>query len=124
MTLERALLISFLGNYLINNVAAPLAAFVPSDSGAITPQYIAFIAFAGVIVAAVTWWYLVSAKTDIIVSSGLFGIVGFAVSIATSLITGISGVLVQTASISTLLNVLTNFLDFVWNWSTLVLLGY
>ena len=42
----------------------------------------------------------------------------------TAFVSGISGVLTQTGSVSQLITVLPNFWPFLWNWSTLALLGY
>lgn len=123
MKIERAILITFLGNYLINNVVAAIAAFVPAGTGVLTAQYITFVVLALILVAIVTWWYFKAAPASFM--SGLwFGILGFVVSIIVAFITGVSGVLVQTASFSTLWSVLPNFGPFLWSWSTLVLLGY
>jgi hypothetical protein len=122
MKLERAILIAFLGNYLVNNVVAAIAAFVPAGtSGSIlTAQYITFIVLAALLVALMTWWY----KPTTMMQGLMFGVLGFVVSIAAAFITGVSGVLIQTASFSTLVSVLPNFGPFLWSWSTLVLLGY
>lgn len=123
MKLERAILIAFLGNYLVNNVIAAIAAFVPAGTGVLTTQYITFVVLAAVLIAIMTWWYMKAAPRGFM--AGLwFGILGFVVSIAVAFITGVSGVLVQTASFSTLWSVLPNFGPFLWSWSTLVLLGY
>lgn len=125
MKIERAILIAFLGNYLVNNVIAAIAAFVPAGQGSqwTSPQYWAFIVLAAVLVAIMSWWYFKMAPGSLM--AGLwFGILGFVVSIAVAFITGVSGVLVQTASFSTLMNVLPNFGPFIWSLQTLVLLGY
>jgi hypothetical protein len=123
MKIERAILIAFLGNYLVNNVIAAIAAFVPAGTGTITAQYITFVILAAVLIAIMAWWYFKMAPRGFM--PGLwFGILGFVVSIVVAFITGVSGVLVQTASFSTLWSVLPNFGPFLWSWSTLVLLGY
>ncbi|HUO50323.1 MAG TPA: hypothetical protein VMU25_02040 [Candidatus Paceibacterota bacterium] len=124
MKFERAILIAFLGNYLVNNVVAAIAAFVPTGASTWTsPQYYVFIVLAAILVGLVTWWYMKMAPRTTM--AGLyFGITGFVVSIAVAFITGISGVLIQTASISTLIGVLPNFGPFLFSVSTLVLLGY
>ncbi len=135
MKLERAILLTFLGNYLINNVVAAIAAFFPatpaSTSGnASWPwppsvQMIAFVLIAAVLVALLAWWYLKTFSSNMTMKAGLvFGITGFIVSIATAFITGVSGVLIQTTSFSTLMKVLPNFGPFLTSESTLYLLIY
>ena len=123
MKIERAILIAFLGNYLVNNIIAAIAAFVPAGSGTITVQYVTFVVLAAILIGVMTWWYFKAAPASLM--SGLwFGVLGFVVSIVVAFITGVSGVLVQTASFSTLWSVLPNFGPFLLSWSTLVLLGY
>ncbi len=125
MKIERAILIAFLGNYLVNNVIAAIAAFVPAGTGTITAQYITFVGLAAILIIIMTWWYLKAVSSSAVFMSGLwFGVIGFITSIVVAFITGVSGVLVQTASFSTLWSVLPNFGPFLWSWSTLVLLGY
>jgi hypothetical protein len=125
MKIERAILIAFLGNYLVNNVVAAIAAFVPAGTGTITAQYVTFVILAAILIAIMTWWYLKMVSASWALKAGLwFGVIGFVVSILVAFITGVSGVLVQTASFSTLWSVLPNFGPFIWSWSTLVLLGY
>lgn len=120
MKIERAILVAFLGNYLVNNVAAALAAFVPAGTGAVTAQYVTFVVLAAITVGIMYWWYGASDLKE----GALFGVVGFLTAIVTAFITGVSGVLIQTASFSTLVSVLPNFWPFLASWSTLVLLGY
>src|ERR1700722_8185898 len=123
MKLERAILIAFLGNYLVNNVVAAIAAFIPAGTGVLTAQYITFVVLSAILIAIMTKWYMKAGPRGFM--PGLwFGILGFVVSIVVAFITGVSGVLVQTASFSTLWSVLPNFGPFLWSWSTLVLLGY
>ena len=127
MKIERAILIAFLGNYIINNVVAAIAAFVPAGSGTewTSPQYYTFIVLAVILVALITWWYLKAVSSSMATMAGLwFGVIGFVTSIVVAFITGVTGVLVQTASFSTLVSVLPNFGPFILSWSTLVLLGY
>lgn len=120
MKIERAILIAFLGNYLINNVAAAIAAFVPAGTGTITTQYVVFVILAAIVVAIIAWWYgAMNLKYG-----AIFGVIGFVVAIVSAFVTGVSGVLIQTASFSTLVSVLPNFWPFLWSWSTLVLLCY
>jgi hypothetical protein len=125
MKLQRASLIAFLGNYLINNVVAAIAAFIPAGTGTITTQYVVFIVLSAILAGLMAWWYLkrVSPSIDL-KAAAIFGVLGFVIAIATAFVTGVSGVLIQTASFSTLWSVLPNFGPFIWSWSTLVLLGY
>jgi hypothetical protein len=122
MNVQRAILIGFLGNYLINTVAAGLVALVPkgTSTGLLSAQYITFVIIAAVVVGALTWWY----GTRDMKGAAIFGATGFAVTIATAFITGVAGVLAQTGSLSAVVSVLPNFWPFLANWSTLVLLGY
>jgi hypothetical protein len=127
MKIERAILIAFLGNYLVNNVVAAIAAFVPAGTsgGLITAQYVTFIVLAAILVAIMAWWYLKMVSPMMSMKAGVFfGVLGFVVSILVAFITGVSGVLIQTASLSTLVSVLPNFGPFLASWSTLVLFGY
>jgi len=125
MKIERAILIAFLGDYLINNVVAAIASFVPAGTGTITAQYVTFIILAAILVIVLTWWYLKAIPASWAMKAGVwFGVIGFLTSIVTAFVTGVSGVLVQTASFPTLWSVLPNFWPFIWSWSTLVLLGY
>ncbi len=122
MKLDRAILIAFLGNYLINTVLAAIVALVPASTsgGVFTPQYITFIVLSAILVGILTWWYGVRDLK----AGAIFGAIGFAVAIATAFVTGVSGVLAQTGSLSAVVGVLPNFWPFLANWSTLVLLGY
>ncbi len=122
MNIERTILIAFLGNYLINTVVAALASLVPSGgaTGLLTPQYITFVVVSAVLVLVLTWWYGARGWQN----GAIFGAIAFVVAIATAFITGVSGVLAQTGSFSSVAGVLPNFWPFLANWSTLVLLGY
>ena len=122
MNVERAILVAFLGNYLVNTVIAALVALVPASTatGMLTPQYISFVVLAAVLVGVLAWWY---GARDL-KSGVIFGVVGLVVAIATAFVTGVSGVLAQTGSFSAVAGVLPNFWPFLANWSTLVLLGY
>lgn len=125
MNTERAILIAFLGNYLVNTVAAALVAMVPASTGGgvLTTQYVAFVALSAAVVATLTWWYMrASAKT--LKSGVLFGVAGFAMAIVVAFVTGVAGVLSQTGSFSAVVGILPNFWPFIANWSTLVLLAY
>ena len=122
MKTERAILIAFLGNYVINTVIAALAALVPvgGATGLFTPQSIVFIILAVIVVAILAWWYGVEGWKNGLI----FGAIGFAVSIVTTFVAGISGVVGQTGSLSAVISVLPNFGPFLWNWSTLILFCY
>ena len=125
MNIERSIVITFLGNYLVNTVVAALVALVPAGTGTtvLTPRYIAFVLLAALIVALLTWWYMRTGNKTL--NSGIiFGVAGFVVAIATAFITGVAGVLSQTGSFAAVISVLPNFWPFLANWSTLVLLGY
>jgi len=115
-------LISFLGNYLNNNVVAAIVALFPASTtgGVFTVQYIAYVLLAAICVGILTWWYgAKSAQAGVV-----FGLLGFVVAIVTAFVTGITGVLTQTGSLSQMVGILPNFWPFIANWSTLVLLGY
>jgi hypothetical protein len=122
MNLERAILVVFLGNYLVNNVVAAIVALLPASEGGgiFTLQYISFVLLAAVLVGALTWWCGKVGWKD----GAIFGAIGFAVAIVTAFISGISGVILQTGSFSQAMSVVPNFWPFLANWSTLVLLGY
>ncbi len=122
MKLDRAILVAFLGNYLINTVLAAVVALVPASAtgGILTAQYITFVVLSAVLVGVLTWWY---GARDL-KTGAIFGAIGFAVAIATAFVTGVSGVLAQTGSFSAVAGVLPNFWPFLANWSTLVLAGY
>ncbi len=125
MNIERAILVAFLGNYLINTVIAALVALVPSGgaTGMLSPQYITFVVLAVIMVALLTWWYMRAAPRTL--KGGiLFGVTGFVVAIVAAFVTGVSGVLAQTGSFSSVAGVIPNFWPFLANWSTLVLVCY
>jgi len=122
MKIERAILIGFIGNYIVNTVVAALVSLIPSGgaTGLLTPQYITFVIVSAIVVAILTWWYGAHGWKGGLV----FGIIAFVVAIVTAFVTGIAGVVAQTGSFSSVAGVLPNFWPFLWNWSTLVLLGY
>ena len=124
MRIERLILIAFLGNYLINNLVAAIVALLPL-SGNTTAQYIIYFVLAAAAAGTFTWWYLKDmSKATALKDSAIFGAGAFVVAVVTALVSGISGVLAQTGSFSQLVSVLPNFGPFLWNWSTLALLGY
>lgn len=122
MKLERAILIAFLGNYLVNNVVAAAVALIPASQsgGVFTPQYITFVVLAAILVGVLAWW----AGKPNLEKGAIFGAIGFVVAIVTAFVSGVSGVILQTGSLSQAVSVIPNFWPFLANWSTLVLLGY
>ena len=124
MRIERLILVSFLGNYLINNIVAAIVAVLPL-TGNTTAQYVVYFILAALAAAAFTWWYFKGMSTsDALKQGAIFGVGAFVVAVITAFVSGISGVLAQTGSFSQLISVLPNFGPFIWNWSTLALLGY
>jgi hypothetical protein len=125
MNIERSILIAFLGNFLINTVATALVSLIPASAsgGMLTPQYVSFVVLSAVVVAILAWWYTRKAARGWKVGL-MFGGIGFLVAIVTAFISGISGVLTQTGSLAQVWGVLPNFWPFLWNVSTLILLGY
>ena len=126
MKWERVLLVAFFGNYLINNVVAGLVSLVPASSGGglFTPQYIIYVILAAIVAGLITMWYYRRAPMASWLTGLVFGVSGFVISILTTFVSGVAGVLAQSGSLSQLWSVLPNFGPFLWNWSTLVLLGF
>ena len=124
---ERAFLILFLGNYIINNVAVGIASLFPAGAAgaAITMQYIVFVILAAIVSGLLTWWYFCHDSSGNLLKTGAaFGVFGFVIWIATTLISGISGVLAQTGSLAQVASVLPNFGPFLLSKPTLIALGY
>ncbi len=124
-------LVAFLGNYIINNVVAAIVALIPASTSTsvFTPQYIAYVILAAIFAAGFAWLAMkMSAallRTPSNMQAGLmFGGIAFVVSIVTAFVTGVTGVLAQTGSISQMFAIIPNFGPFLLSWSTLVLLGY
>ncbi len=127
MNLERSILVAFIGNYLINNVVAAIVALIPASTSdsILTPQYIAYVILAAVFSAAFALWALKkTARSNAMRAGIIFGAIAFAVSIVTAFVTGVTGVLAQTGSISQMFSIIPNFGPFLMSWSTIVLLGY
>ncbi|OHB20505.1 MAG: hypothetical protein A2854_04860 [Parcubacteria group bacterium RIFCSPHIGHO2_01_FULL_56_18] len=126
MKWERIVLLVFFGNYLINEVAAGLSALVPlSEDGSGWGPYIVFTVIAAIVVGLLSWWFLKSSLRSSGLRAGLvFGVAGALVSIATTFVSGIFGTLFDTGSLAAVWEVLPNFLPFLWDVSTLVLIGY
>ncbi len=122
MKIERAILVAFIGNYLINTVITGLVSLIPASGGAglFTPQYITFVIVAAVTVLLIALWYDAQGWKD-----GLaFGVIGFFTAVLTALVSGIAGVMAQTGSLSSVITILPNFGPFLATWSTLVLACY
>lgn len=129
MKIERLILIPFFGNYIINNVVAAFAAMVPASatptSNIFTPQYITFVVLALIASAIFAWWFFRGMSHMMLMKwSVIFGIVAFVVSVATTFVSGIAGVVLQTGSVAQAMTVIPRFGPFLWNWSTLIVLGY
>ena len=124
MKYERAILIAFLGNYIINNiVSAVVALFGFAAAGNTMMQYATYIILAAVFAAGFAWWYFKGTKPTLM-NGVIFGVIAFVVAIVTALISGITGVIAQSGSLAQLSTVLPNFVPFIANWTTLAILGY
>lgn len=127
MNLERSILVAFLGNYIINNVVAAIVALIPASNSTsvFTPQYIVYVLLAAAFAGAFAWWALKNVSASRALNAGIvFGGVAFVVSIVTAFVTGVTGVLAQTGSLSQMFAIIPNFGPFLLSWSTLVLLAY
>lgn len=127
MNLERSILVAFLGNYIINNVVAAIVALIPASTSTsvLTPQYIVYVILAAVFAGAFAWWATKNVAASRAMKAGItFGVIAFLVSIVTAFVTGVTGVLAQTGSISQMFSIIPNFGPFLLSWSTLVLLAY
>ena len=127
MNLERSILVAFIGNYLINNVVAAIVALIAATTSAsvFTLQYFAYLILAALFAAVFAWWTIMHVSPSRVLRAGItFGAIAFVVSIVTAFVTGVTGVLAQTGSISQMFSIIPNFGPFLLSWSTLVLLGY
>ena len=122
---ERVLLVAFFGNYIINNVVAGIASLIPTTpaGGFLTAQYITYVVISAITIALIAWWYYCKASNASAISGAVFGVSGFVISVITTLVSGMAGVLAQSGSLSQLMSVLPNFGPFLAHWSTLILLG-
>lgn len=122
MNYQKAVLITFLGNYLTNTVVAAIIALIPASAtpGMLTPQYISFVVVSALVVAGLAMWYGVRDLK----SGAIFGALGFAVALLVAFISGVAGVLTQTGSLSQMVAVIPNFGPFILSWSTIVLAAY
>jgi hypothetical protein len=125
MKWERVLLVAFFGNYVINNIVAGIASLVPAAPGGgfLTAQYITYVAISAITIGLMAWWYYCNSSKANMISGAVFGISGFVISVITTLVSGMAGVLAQSGSLSQLMSVLPNFGPFLAHWSTLILLG-
>ncbi len=124
MRIERAILIAFLGNYLINNVVGAIVALLPLGTAGSTTQYTAYIVLAALAAGIFAYWFLSGNKAHALKCGAIFGVVAFLTAVVTAFVSGIAGVLTQTGSFAQLMSVLPNFVPFFMNWSTLALFGY
>ena len=124
MNIERAILVAFLGNFIINNVVGAIVALLHIGTGGSTAQYGVYVVLAAIFAAVFAWWHLKAGMDRSIVRGLVFGVVAFLVAVATALLSGIAGVLTQSGSFGQLASVLPNFGPFLFNWPTLALLAY
>jgi len=125
MKWERVLLVAFFGNYVINNIVAGVASLIPAASGGgfFTAQYITYVVLSAITIGLFAWWYYCKSSSASAISGAVFGVSGFVISVITTLVSGMAGVLAQSGSLSQLMSVLPNFGPFLAHWSTLILLG-
>ena len=130
MNIERAILVGFFGNFVINNIAGAIVALLhvapaTPQAGIWTMQTVIYAVIATLFAAVFTWWHLMPTKRENALVNGIvFGVIAFLVAVITSLVSGIAGVLAQSGSFAQLAAILPNFGPFLWQWSTLILLGY
>ena len=126
MKWERVLLVAFFGNYIINNVVAGIVSLIPAGSGGgiLTAQYVTYVILAAIVAALVTWWYYCKASSASLATGVIFGGSAFVVSVLTTFVSGVAGVLAQSGSLSQLAQVLPRFIPFLFSWATLVLLCF
>ncbi len=124
MNIERAILITFLGDYIIIKILAAIVSLVPGGSASIfSAPYIVYYIISAISVGIFTWWYMMDAPANL--RAGIwFGLMGFAVAIVTEFVAGIAGTLSQTGSFSQTLSVIPTFLPFVASWATVAVLAY
>jgi hypothetical protein len=83
------------------------------------------VILAAIFSAVFAWWTLRTVARSRALRAGItFGVIAFFVSIITAFVTGVTGVLAQTGSLSQMFSIIPNFGPFLLSWSTLVLLGY
>lgn len=127
MNLQRAILITFLGSYLVNTVVSVIVYMIPgaltdTRSGFANPYYLLFLAASVVVIGLLTWWYLKGSPRSGALSAGaIFGVVGVVVVILTTLISGISNAWFQAGSFDSIVNVVKSFAPLFTSVQTLVL---
>lgn len=122
MNYQKAVLITFFGNYITNTVVAAIIALVPASAtpGMLTPQYISFVVVSALVVAGLAMWYGVRDLK----AGAIFGALGFVIALLVAFISGVAGVLTQTGSLAQMAAVIPNFGPFILSWSTVVLAAY
>lgn len=126
MNIERTILITFAGNYLITKVLAALVVLIPSsstDTSFFTAPYIVFIVLTAILVGGLTWWNMQDSPRGL-QSGVIFGVAGFVMAIVVSFVSGVSGILSQSGTLSAVVNVLPTFGEFIASWSTVILFAY
>ena len=127
MNIQRAVLITFLGSYLVNTVVSVVVYMIPgaltnTRSGFANPYYLLFLAVSVVVIGLLAWWHLKGTPRSSALSTGVvFGIVGIVVVILTTLISGISNAWFQSGSFASILNVVKSFAPLFTSIQTLVL---
>lgn len=118
-------MIAFFGNYLINNVAASIAAFVPAAklTSTVSWQYVGTVTLAAVSVAIVTWWFFRRPRQGALVQGIIFGVLGFAVVLIATYVSAISSAIQQTGSFSYVPLAFSQVNASVFNWPVLIILG-
>ncbi len=124
MHIERAILIAFLGNYLINIILGTLIVFLPLGTNEYA-QYIVYVVLAGIMTGIFSWWHLSTASRANTFTSGIvFGVIAFIVAVATALLSIIAEGFAQKTPLFGPESVLSNVVSLIFDWQILVLLGY
>lgn len=124
MDIGRAALIAFAGNFFIVRVLAAAAVLVPnSAAGALSLPHLVFFALTIPTVALLAWWCMREDGGNLH-TGVLFGITGFFIALVTEFVTGISSMLMQTGSLSMVVNVIPSFGPFIAQWATVVTFAY
>lgn len=129
MKCERSFLIAFLGSYLVNTPLLALVYLVPgaladTRTGFANPYYIGYLLLSAVVVAFLTRWVLSGRAASEALKTGIsFGVMGFVIIVATTLLNNISSLLFQTGSLAQLSVVFGNFVKLFASMQTLVIIG-
>ena len=127
MKWERAGLLAFFGNFLINTlIAGTLVALMPTTAtkDITSPQYIMYAVVSALFIAVLTWWFLYKSHSHNTLADGaIFGALGFIISLLSTFISGISNVLFQTGSFAQVPGIIPSFGSLLDSVTTLVLLG-